>query len=119
VIDKGQTMKTPRTRSVGTKVTAEEYAQLQACASEDVLSISEWCRSVLLEKLKGDKPSDADKVLLAEVLALRAILLNLHFALVRSETITADYMQAIIDRADQSKATKAAERLAINCKVES
>lgn len=108
-----------RTRSVGTKVTEEEYAQLQAYASENGLSVSEWCRSVLLGSIRVHAPSDADRVLLAEVLALRAILLNLHFAVARSETITADDMQAIIDRADHSKVAKAAERLAIDCKVES
>jgi hypothetical protein len=109
----------PRTRSLGTKVTEEEYAQIEAYAFSKGLSISEWCRSTLMDGTKRHTPGDGDKVVLAELLALRTILLNLHFAVVRSETITTDYMQAIIDRADQSKATKAAERLAINCKVES
>lgn len=105
-------MKTPiRTRSVGTKVTEEEYAGLEACASAQGMSISEWCRSVLLERAAGDRPSQADETLLAEVLALRIILLNLHFGVARGETIAADEMQAIIDRADQVKASKAAERL--------
>jgi hypothetical protein len=105
-------MKTPtRTRSVGTKVTEEEYGELEACASEQGVSISEWCRSVLLERAAGDRPTKGDETMLAEVLALRMILLNLHFAVARGETITADGMQAIIDRADQAKTSKAAERL--------
>jgi hypothetical protein len=105
-------MKTPtRTRSVGTKVTEEEYAGLEACASARGMSISEWCRSVLLERAAGDRPTQADETLLGEVLALRMILLNLHFAVARGETITTDGMQAIIDRADEAKASKAAERL--------
>ncbi len=100
-----------RTRSVGTKVTEEEYAGLEACVSAQGMSISEWCRSVLLERAGGNRPNKGDETMLAEVLALRMILLNLHFALARGETITADGMQAIIDRADQAKASKAAERL--------
>src|ERR1700733_2433309 len=118
MLGEGQMKTISRTRSVGTKVTQEEYEQLQACASENGMSVSEWCRSVLLGSLKVNAPSDTDRVLLAEVLALRTILLNLHFAVARTETITANDMQAIIDRADYSKAAKAAERLASDCKAQ-
>ena len=100
-----------RTRSVGTKVTETEYALLESCASDEGLSISEWCRNTLLEKSKGDGPSESDKALLAEILALRTILLNLHFAIASRATISADDMQSIIERADRDKAKKALERL--------
>jgi hypothetical protein len=103
-----------RTKSVGTKVTETEYARLEVCASEQGLSISEWCRNVLLEKSSGDRPREPEKITLAEILALRTILLNLHFAVARAETITGDAMQAIIERADRDKAKKAMERLGIN-----
>jgi hypothetical protein len=101
-----------RTRSVGTKVTEEEYAQLETCALGRRLSISEWCRAVLLERAEGANSNGADETLLAEVLALRTILLNLHFAIAKGEAITADEMQAIIDRADRDKERKAAQRFA-------
>lgn len=100
-----------RTRSVGTKVTEAEYARLELCASGEGLSISEWCRSVLLDRTLGDAPSESEKVMLGEILALRTILLNLHFTVARGGTINADDMQAIIDRADRDKAKKALERL--------
>jgi len=102
-----------RTKSVGTKVTEAEHARLEACACEEGLSISEWCRNVLLDRTNGDRPTEVQKVMLAETLALRAILLNLHFAVARAETITADAMQAIIERADRDKARKAMERLGL------
>ena len=102
-----------RTKSVGTKVTETEYALLEACASAEGVSVSEWCRNVLLEKGNGERPTEAQKVTLAEILALRTILLNLHFAVARAETITADAMQAIIERADRDKARKATERLGV------
>ena len=106
-------MKTPiRTHSVGTKVTEVEYTQLEASASEHGISISEWCRSILLKKAEGDSPTEVDKALLAEILALRMILLNLHFCVARGEAMTSEEMQTIIDRADQAKARKAEERLA-------
>jgi hypothetical protein len=107
-----------RTRSVGTKVTEEEYAQLETCALDTHLSISEWCRAVLLEKVEAPKASGAGETLLAEVLALRTILLNLHFAIARGEVINADEMQAIIERADRDKETRAAQRLVPACKDE-
>jgi hypothetical protein len=103
-----------RTKSVGTKVTEAEYARLEVCASEEGVSISEWCRNVLLEKSNGDRPRESEKVTLAEILALRTILLNLHFAVARAETVTADAMQAIIERADRDKVKKAMERLGVD-----
>jgi hypothetical protein len=49
---------------------------------------------------------------IAEVLALRAILLNLHYALVAGTAVTAEQMQQLIDRVDRGRFTRAAERLA-------
>ena len=42
--------------------------------------------------------------MLAELLALRAILLNLHFHLCSGTPVTAETMQRLIERADQDKA---------------
>jgi hypothetical protein len=103
-----------RTKSIGTKVTETEYAQLELCASGEGLSISEWCRAILLDAVKGKRPSESDQAMLAEILALRTILLNLHFAVAREGTISADAMQAIIERADRDKSKKALERLGMN-----
>ena len=108
-----------RTKSVGTKVTEEEYAKLETRALDTHLSISEWCRAVLLEKAEGPNASGTGETLLAEVLALRTILLNLHFAIARGEAINADEMQAIIERADRDKEKKAALRLAPACTEQS
>ena len=49
--------------------------------------------------------------MLAEVLALRTILLNAFYRLAQGEKLTEEGMQAIIDRADASKLQKAVERL--------
>ncbi len=99
-----------RRKSIGTKVSEEEYAQLKALAGGRAMS--EWAREVLLRELEGQQARPADETVLAEVLALRTILLNLHFAVAKGEAITAEDMQAIIDRADAGKAKKASERLA-------
>ena len=96
-----------RTKSISTKVTDEEYAQFEALAGEQ--TISEWARDVLL---KAIEPNAGEQTVLAEVLALRTILLNLHFAVSQGQTLTAEEMQKLIERADQSKLSKAQQRLA-------
>ena len=96
-----------RTKSISTKVTDEEYAQFEALAGEQ--TISEWARDVLL---KATKPNAGEQTVLAEVLALRTILLNIHFAISQGQTLNAEEMQQLIERADQNKLSKARQRLA-------
>jgi hypothetical protein len=106
-----------RTKTLGTKVSEEEFAQLEAAASERGLTLSEWCREMLLASVNGqeEKSADsgrADQALMAEMVALRAILLNVLFKLANGEKPTAEEMQRLIDRADSDKLKKARERLA-------
>jgi mobilization protein NikA len=106
-----------RTKTLGTKVSEEEFAQLEAAASERGLTLSEWCRETLLANVngQGEKSADsgrADQALMAELVALRAILLNVLFKLANGEKPTAEEMQRLIDRADSDKLKKARERLA-------
>ena len=96
-----------RTKSISTKVTDEEYAQFEAQAGEQ--TISEWARDVLL---KATKPNAGEQTVLAEVLALRTILLNIHFAISQGQTMTVEEMQQLMERADQNKLSKARQRLA-------
>jgi hypothetical protein len=100
-------MATRRTRSLSTKVTDVEY-ELAANAAAP-LTISEWARKMLLQAVRPDPMVTA---LLAELLALRTILLNLHFALAEGKTVTADFMNALIERADHDKWKKVDDRLA-------
>jgi hypothetical protein len=95
-----------RSKCISTKVTDEEYATIEASAGGQTLSA--WAREVLLATVT---PRLADQVLLAEFLALRTILLNLHFALATRGAPDADDVQALIERADQDKVRRAKERL--------
>jgi hypothetical protein len=99
-----------RRKSIGTKVSEEEYAKLEALAGGRALG--EWVREVLLRELDGGQARPAEETVLAEVLALRTILLNAFYRLAQGEKLTEEGMQAIIDHADASKVQKAAERLA-------
>jgi len=98
-----------RTKSVGTKVTDAEYAALETHARAGGLTLSEWVRDVLLGI---GRPGDVDtEVLLAEVLALRTILINLLFSMSKGEPMTAEGMQGLIERADKDKVRRALEKL--------
>ena len=106
-----------RTKTLGTKVSEEEFAQLEAAASERGLTLSEWCRETLLASVNSQEEKSADspktgQALMAELVALRAILLNVLFKLANGEKLTAEEMQRLIDRADSDKLKKARERLA-------
>lgn len=105
------TKPTLRTKSIGFKVSEEEYARLGAMAEQDGQTLGEWCREVLLERMEGRKPSVIEETVLAETLALRTILLNAFYKLAQGEKLAAEEMQAIIERADEGKAKKASERL--------
>src|SRR5687768_3312719 len=102
-----ETMATRRTRSLSTKVTAAEY-ELAANAAAP-LTISAWARKLLLQDVQPDPMVTA---LLAEFIALRVIVLNLHFALAEGKTVTADLMNTLIERADHDKWKKLDDRLA-------
>ena len=114
-----------RTKSVGTKVSDEEYAALEARARAENLTLSEWMRAQLLEPSAGGgtgRPGGeaADEllgeVLLSEVLALRALFLNLRplpdHALPGEAEVRAE-----IARVDATKMQRARERLAAQKKA--
>jgi len=100
-------MSTRRTKSVSTKVTEAEYDAIASRA--EPLTVSEWARGVLLS---ATQPDPLHFLLLAELLALRTIVLNLNFALAANDPPTTDVMHALIDRADAEKLRKAEDRIA-------
>jgi hypothetical protein len=88
----------------------EEFRDLEAVASKRGLTLSEWCREALLASMNGqeqksatDSPGPDQVALLAELVALRAILLNVLFRQANGQTVTAEEMQGLIDRADSDK----------------
>lgn len=101
-----------RTKSIGTKVTEEEYAALDALAATAGQSRAEWVRAILLERLEQEKAKAAEETVLAELLGLRTILLNLFFAVTKGQAMSADQMQAVIKKADAAKRERARKLLA-------
>jgi len=68
-----------RTKSVGTKVSEAELRVLESRAAAAGLTLSEWVRDVLLASSVDTGAMAAERTILAEVLAMRAILLNFAF----------------------------------------
>ena len=71
-----------RTKSSGFKVSEEEYAQLETAAQTSGQTLGEWCREAAVLGSANGQPSKAGpsgaeaQALMAELVALRAILLN-------------------------------------------
>ena len=101
-----------RTRSVGTKVTEEEYGRLEALAGSASVSLSECVRSILRERLERAGPADREEMVLAELLALRTILVNLLLASAKKEATSAAELRALIERADAGKWERARQAVA-------
>jgi hypothetical protein len=98
-----------RTRSITVKLTEAEYAQMEEKAGLAGLNLSEWTRGRLMRDEQPDTATGG--VVLAEVLALRMILMNQMFSVSRGEAMTPEKMQALIERADRDKMRRARERL--------
>ena len=97
-----------RNKSIGTKVSEEEYTRLEKLAEARGLTLSEWFRELVLAELIAHP---AEEVIVAEVLALRTILLNVLYRIGNGEHVPEEEMRELIARADAEKGKKARERL--------
>jgi hypothetical protein len=104
----------PRIRSVtvSTKVSEEEYTQLEKQAQARGVTVSEWCREALLATMEKPLASPAEQTILAEVLALRMLYLNTVQILGQTGTVTTEELRKLIERVDREKQGKAEARLA-------
>ena len=106
-------MKPPlRTKSVGTKVSEAEFALLEERARGAGMRLAEWVREALLSAPVESGP-DSGEVALGEILALRSLLLNLHFRAAKGEPLAESEMRVLIERADGSKIERARERMKV------
>ena len=71
-------MPRPRTRTISTKVTEDDYALFAQLAGDQ--PVGEWVREVLFKAVLSERTAEAHRTVLGELLALRKILLNLHSA---------------------------------------
>jgi hypothetical protein len=65
-----------RAKTIATRLTAEELAEVEAAAEGKEKTVAEWLRDVAL-KASRQRPADPIELLLAEQMATRYALLNL------------------------------------------
>lgn len=100
-----------RTKSVGTKVSEGELRVLESRAALAGVTLSEWVRDVLLGSSVDASAMAAERAILAEVLGMRAILLNFMLKLSMRQPITEQVSRELIEWADANKMKRALEVL--------
>ena len=106
-----------RGRSLGTKLTEVEYACVEAAALKAGVGLSEWCRRAVLDFAERDGSQPAERVVLAELLSLRSVLLSVVFQMSKGQPVSEEEMRRLIERADREKQKRAAALLDENRSV--
>jgi len=97
-----------RIKSVGTKVTTDEFELLKTKARADGQTLSEWTRDVLLREAKEIYPN---LDLVSEIVGLQLLTMNVLAPLARGERISAEQFQAIVRSVQSTKVKAALEML--------
>jgi hypothetical protein len=104
-----------RTKTIATRLTPGEQAEVEATAESAGQSLAEWLRETALRAAR-QRPADPIELLLAEVWALRYTLLNLFHSNAKAASegtqLLPDSIVKIRDQADAAKLQKAHKILA-------
>lgn len=99
-----------RTKTVATRLTPGELAEVEAAAETSSQSLAEWLRETALRAARH-RPADPVELLLAEVWALRYTLLNLFYSRAQAASegteFLPDSVAKIRDQADARKLQQA------------
>jgi hypothetical protein len=105
-----ETMPYFRTKTVATRLTPGELAEVEAAAETSSQSLAEWLRETALRAAR-QRPADPVELLLAEVWALRYTLLNLFYSRAQAASegtqLVPDSIAKIRDQADARKLQQA------------
>jgi hypothetical protein len=99
-----------RVKQTGTRLTEAEFAEVEAAAAGEGTNISAWIREAILARLSAAQRVDTDPILLAELMAIRALILNL-FAAASKGPLTDESLRKMLAYADSVKQQKADEFL--------
>ena len=101
-----------RTKSIATRLTDTEYAEIESAAANAGKKVAEWLREAALTQARATGEEKAtDNVLLAEVMALRSLIVNL-FAVASKGPLSDETLRKIAAYADAIKDQKVEELLA-------
>jgi hypothetical protein len=99
-----------RAKSISTRITETEFAEIESVASAEGKKVAEWLREAALAQARG-RCSGTDPVLLAELIAVRNLLVNF-FASASKGSLTEESIRKMTAYADSIKLQKAEEFLA-------
>ncbi len=100
-----------RNKTVSTKLTELEFAQVERLAEGRGQWLSEWVRDVLLEAVRGPQ-SQQSVATFAELQALRLLLINTLEPLLRGDKMTAEQFKELLRHVKANKRKAAADMLA-------
>jgi hypothetical protein len=97
-----------RTKSIGFKVSEEEYAQLETAAQASGRTLGEWCREVIL---RGGSASVSERhdPALAEIVGVRLLLVNVLRPLAAGEKLAPEAFDKMLDQISEVKHQLAAK----------
>jgi hypothetical protein len=100
-----------RTKSIATRLTEAEFAVVESAATSAGQKVSEWLRDAALAQAHQEREGQTDPVLLAEILGVRALVLNL-FAKASEGPLSKEDLRKISEYAEAIKDRKVEEVLA-------
>jgi uncharacterized protein (DUF1778 family) len=95
-----------RTKSIGFKVSEEEYTQLETAAQADGRTLGEWCREAIL---RGGAKAAAHDPALAEIIGVRLLLVNVLGPVAAGEKVTPEKFNQLLDQISEAKHQLAAK----------
>lgn len=104
------TNETYRAKSIATRLTEAEFAEVEYAAITAGKRVAEWLRDTALTQARTSQES-TDSILLGEIMAMRSLMVNL-FAKASEGPISSEDMRKMSLYADSIKEQKAREFLA-------
>ena len=102
----GEARSVLRAKTIATRVTPEELAEIEAAAEGAGESLAEWLRELAL-KAARERPANPAELVLSEVMALRYVLLNLFHASASAQTEGKFLLpESVVKIRDQANARK-------------
>ena len=99
-----------RARSIAPRLTEAEFAEVDAAAGRTGKKTAEWLREAALAQARSAPAEKTDPILLAEMMAIRTLILNL-FAAASKGPLTDESLRKMLVYADSVKQQKADEFL--------
>jgi hypothetical protein len=107
----GPSNETSRARSIATRLTETEFGEVEAAAANAGKKVAEWLRDAALAHARAGQEEQTDPILLAEIMGMRALMLNL-FARASEGPLTTEDLRKMSAYSDSIKEQKANEFMA-------